>query len=163
MSWFVVATKPNAEQLACTNLARQGFTYYLPMINVSRSHARKVEIVKRPLFPRYVFVEMDIMGSGWSSINSTYGVQYILSNNGLPQAIKGEFVEALMAQEEFGILKINQYFKSGDMAKVCGGPFDEQIGEILSANQSGRIRILMNLMGGEVITSIIAERLVKVN
>lgn len=163
MSWFVVATKPNAEQLACINLARQGFTHYMPKIKVRRNHARKVEMVNRPLFPRYVFVEMDIKGGGWYSINGTYGVQYILSNNGFPQAVRGEFVEALMAQEESGVLEINQYFKSGDMAKVCGGPFDEQIGKILSADRSGRIRMLMDLMGGEIISTITAERLVKVN
>ena len=163
MSWFVVATKLNDEQLACTNLERQGFTTYLPKIRVRRSHARRVEIVKRPLFPQYVFVEMNIKEANWRSINGTYGVQYLLSNNGFPQSIRGEFVEALMLREESGVLEISQYFNSGDKVKVCGGPFDEQIGNILSADSSGRIRMLMDLMGGKIISTITGERLLKVN
>ena len=163
MSWFVVATKMNAEQLACTNLNRQGFAAYLPKIRVCRSHARRVEIVKRPLFPRYLFVKMNIKVASWRSINGTYGVQYILSNNGFPQTIRCEFVEALMSREESGVLEISQYYNPGDKVKVCGGPFDEQIGNILSLDPSGRIRMLMDLMGGKIISTITAERLLKVN
>ena len=163
MSWYVVATKRNAEQLACTNLKRQGFTAYLPKIKVCRSHARRVEIVKRPLVSRYLFVKMNIKEANWRSINGTYGVQYILSNSGFPQTIRCEFVEALMRREESGDLEISQYYNSGDKVKVCGGPFDEQIGNILSLDTSGRIRLLMDLMGGKIISTIIAERLLKVN
>ena len=163
MSWFVIATKPNAEELAYANLERQGFNPYSPKIKVQRRHARRVEHVYRPLFRGYIFVEMDIEKGRWYSINGTYGVQYILTNEGRPQAMRGGFIEELMAREFSDALDDTQGFEPGDLAQVCGGPFDEQIGKIISADQAGRIRLLMNLMGGEVVSTVTAERLLKVS
>ena len=162
MSWFVVATKPNAERLACTHLERQGFMPYLPQLKVQRRHARRVEMVNRPLFPRYVFVELDLRVAHWHAINGTYGVQHILTHDGRPHALQDGFVDALMAREQDGFEDLSQQLQPGDMAQVCGGPFDEQIGKILSADQAGRVRLLMNLMGGEVVSTVAADRLLKV-
>ena len=159
MSWFVVATKPNAEQAAKMNLARQGFAPYLPQIKTTRRHARRVEIVKRPLFPGYIFVELDAGQARWRSINGTYGVRHILINAGRPQAVPDELVEALVAREQDtsgGILV------KGDTVEVYGGPFDAQIGEVLSMDDANRVRLLLNLMGGQVISTLAAEQVQKV-
>jgi transcription antitermination factor NusG len=37
---------------------------------------------------------------------------------------------------------------------VQDGPFASQIGTILSADRSGRVRLLMELLGGEVVTTV---------
>ena len=57
--WYVVQTHPHAEQKASLNLARQGYGVYLPRYLKRRRHARRVETVAAPLFPRYMFVAVD--------------------------------------------------------------------------------------------------------
>jgi hypothetical protein len=60
--WYVVQTQPQSESRAELNLRRQGFTTYLPRYMRTRRHSRKVEMVARPLFPRYLFVGFDLAG-----------------------------------------------------------------------------------------------------
>ena len=58
--WFVAHTHPHAEGKASAHLARQGFETYLPRYLKRRRHARKIETVAAPFFPRYVFVFVDL-------------------------------------------------------------------------------------------------------
>lgn len=154
MSWFVVATKPNSENLAAGHLARQGFAPYVPQIKTVRRHARRVEMVKRPLFPGYMFVELDPMITRWRSINGTVGVKHILSNAGRPQVLASEFIETLMAREHDGFITVGTDTRTGDVVRVRGGAFDNLIGEVLSVDQRGRLRLLMQLIGRDVVSTI---------
>ena len=56
--WFVVQAQPNAEHKAVAHLNRQGFTTYLPRYLKRRRHARRMDVVAAPLFPRYLFVSI---------------------------------------------------------------------------------------------------------
>ena len=72
--WYVAQTQPMAEHKALAHLHRQGFEVYLPRYLKRRSHARRVDHVPAPVFPRYLFVAMDIESCRWRAINSTVGV-----------------------------------------------------------------------------------------
>ena len=72
--WYVVQTQPHAESKAARHLCRQGFQIYLPRYLKRRRHARRTETVPAPLFPRYMFVAVDIAVQRWRSIQSTIGV-----------------------------------------------------------------------------------------
>ena len=73
-SWYVVQTHPHAEAKAASHLERQGYSIYLPRYLKRRRHARRIEIVAAPLFPRYLFVAIDPLTQRWRSIQSTIGV-----------------------------------------------------------------------------------------
>ena len=66
--WFVAHTQPNAEAKAAAHLMRQGFGVYVPRYLKRRRHARKIDIVAAPLFPRYLFVAVDLNAQRWRSI-----------------------------------------------------------------------------------------------
>ena len=104
MNWYVVATKPNCEYKALTNLQRQDFESYLPCILVRRSHARRLNIVQRPLFSGYVFVQLDPEVARWRSINGTIGVTHILTSNGRPQPLRNGFIDALRSVRLMALL-----------------------------------------------------------
>ena len=71
--WYVVHTQPNSESRANEHLRRQGYITFLPKLLKRRRHARKTETVSRPLFPRYIFVQLDTVHQGWHAIRSTFG------------------------------------------------------------------------------------------
>jgi transcriptional antiterminator RfaH len=58
--WYVVHAQPNAEAKVVSHLRNQGFRPYLPRYRKRRRHARRVEDVAAPLFPRYLFVSLDV-------------------------------------------------------------------------------------------------------
>jgi transcriptional antiterminator RfaH len=79
--WFVAHTQPHAEVKATAHLARQGFQIYFPRYLKRRRHARKIETVAAPLFPRYLFVSVDKSVQRWRSIYSTVGVALFYGRN----------------------------------------------------------------------------------
>ena len=69
--WYLAHTRPNNERKAEFNLRAQGFTTFLPQIEKTIRHARRLKTVRRPLFPRYLFVQFDVAQDRWLSINGT--------------------------------------------------------------------------------------------
>jgi transcriptional antiterminator RfaH len=59
----VVQTHSHADAKASWHLPRQGFEIYLPKYLKKRRHARRTQIVIVPLFPRYLFVAVDMSRS----------------------------------------------------------------------------------------------------
>ena len=62
MNWYAVQTLPNRENLAVSHLERQGFYVWLPRIKRVIRHARQTKCVRRPLFPGYLFIKLDLTG-----------------------------------------------------------------------------------------------------
>ena len=59
---------------------RQGYETYLPRYLKRRRHARKVDFAAKPLFPRYMFVAIDMATQRWRSVQSTIGVSRLVTN-----------------------------------------------------------------------------------
>ena len=63
--WYVVHCRVGSERRAEANLLRQEYDAWLPLYRTIRRHARKMESVLRPLFPRYIFVCIDLESQQW--------------------------------------------------------------------------------------------------
>src|ERR1700736_4723640 len=98
--WYVVHTQPKHEARADLNLRRQGFATYLPRYLRKRRHARRNEIVAAPLFPRYLFVAVDLARDRWRVIQSTFGVSHLVVVGGAPLPVPDRVVNAIRARED---------------------------------------------------------------
>ena len=76
--WYAVHTQPQAEGKAEFNLRRQGFEVYCPRLRKQRRHARRIDTVLTPLFPRYLFTALDVDEQPWRAINGTFGVVHLV-------------------------------------------------------------------------------------
>ena len=164
-TWYAVHTHPQAEGRAAFHLTRQGYGVYLPRYLKRRSHARKVDHVPAPLFPRYLFVNIDESAGRWRSINSTVGVSHLVCQGTRPMEVPGEIIASIREQEnETGIVSLNptKALRPGDKVLVNAGPFDQRVGlfEELSDNQ--RVTLLLGLMGQQVRVQLNAELVEKV-
>lgn len=99
--WTVVATPRGKEKYAQVNLERQGFAVYCPMVRKRVKHARSVSEVLRPMFPGYLFVQIDQEGNSWRPILSTAGVRALLRSGNRPVSAD-KLVSALKANEGAG-------------------------------------------------------------
>ena len=87
MNWYAVQTQPNRENLAVTHLERQGFDVWLPRIERIIRHARQAKRVRRPLFPGYLFINLDLETARWRTINGTVGVKNIVKCGHTPSVV----------------------------------------------------------------------------
>jgi transcriptional antiterminator RfaH len=155
--WYVVQTQINAETKAACNLLRQGFQIYLPRYLKRRSHARKIEKVAAPLFPRYLFVNIDVATQRWRSVQSTYGVSHLVLNGSEPAPVEGAVINALKAREDAsGFVKLDQRpkFAIGEKVRVLAGVFAENLGLFDGMADRDRVAILLDLLGRKVRVSI---------
>ena len=143
--WYAVRTKPMKELYARDNLARQGFSVYLPLIRRLVSHARKKAIVPRPFFSGYLFVHLAPLEQNWVSINSTYGVACALRFGNVYPPVADEIIQTLKNREdEAGYIDLGPGglvpFKKGDRIAVKTG---EGVLEGLFQEMSGEDRALV--------------------
>ena len=158
--WYVVQSQPNAERKAIAHLERQGFATYLPRYLKRRRHARQVEIVPAPLFPRYLFVAIDLGAQRWRSIFSTVGVSRLVCNGEMPTPISEEVLETLRAREDAGgyvRLDHRPAFQTGDRIRVLDGAFAECLGLYEGLRDSDRVAILLDLLGRKVRVTVDVE------
>ncbi len=151
--WYVCHTHPHAEAKATTHLNRQGFESYFPRYLKRRRHARRVETVAAPLFPRYLFVAVDLSAQRWRSIYSTVGVTRLVSNGDDPTPVPDGIVEALKSREDAdGFIKLVQRspFRTGDKIRVLDGAFTSCLGLFEGMAERERVAILLDLLGRKV-------------
>src|SRR5438105_1027628 len=138
--WYVVQTHPHAEAKASWHLQRQGFDTYLPRYLKKRRHARRVESVIAPLFPRYLFVAIAMESQRWLSIRSTIGVTRLVCDGERPAPVAISVFETLKRREDAdGLIKLDPRprFMPGEKVCVVGGAFYDCLGiyEGMSSNE----------------------------
>lgn len=155
--WYVVYTHVHSETRARDNLLRQGFDAYLPQGRYWRRHARRKEIVPRPLFPRYLFVGFDVDQSSWRSIFSTIGVVHLICNGDHPTLVPNSVVDSIRSAESAGVFDdagAVSRLQIGAAVQIARGPFSEMIGRLQSLVSGDRVRVLLDILGREVPTVV---------
>ncbi len=149
--WYVVRTLAQRERLAVQQLDNQGYRAFLPLHLKTRRHARKVETISAPLFPRYLFTILDLTCDRWRSINGTFGVERLLMSGAKPQAVPYGLVESFIsAADEDGTVHFDFHLHEGQSVKVVAGPFANLIGRLERLDDKGRVSVLLELLGGSV-------------
>lgn len=151
--WYVVQSHLHSENKAAAHLARQGFEIYLPRYLKRRRHARRVEIVAVPLFPRYMFVAVDAATQRWHSIQSTIGVMSLVRNGDAPAVVPPNVISELKKREDArGLIQFDSKspFAPGDRIRIVEGAFSDCLGFFECANDQDRVAILLDLLGRKV-------------
>jgi transcriptional antiterminator RfaH len=158
--WYVVQTHVHSELKASQHLRRQGFDIYLPRYIKQRRHARRIEQVATPLFPRYVFVGIDMTTQRWHAIKSTVGVTRLVTNGDAPAAVPHGVVEGLRRREDsngFVLLDHRPRFAPGDKVRIAQGTFCDCLGLFEGLSGKERSAILLDLLGRKVRVVIDSE------
>lgn len=157
--WYAVFAKPGREAVAEANLIRQDFRPYLPRVPASKRGGGRA-----PLFPRYLFVELDVEAGPWRAVNSTFGVIGLVQFGPRPSPVPHGVVEAIMEREgPDGLVQLPKQvpFQPGDRVSVEDGPLLARIGVFDGMAAAGRARVLMDLLGGKISVQVPAAVLRK--
>ena len=150
LAWYLIHTKPRQEALALTNLSRQGFECYMPMLRLQKIRQRKSALVTEPMFPRYLFIRLDTSGSGqsWSPIRSTLGVNQLVRFGGQPAKVDGQLIDLIRSREQ-GTHE-QPLFSAGDNVTVADGPFAGLEAIYQNTDAESRSMILLNILSKPV-------------
>jgi len=149
--WFVVHTLPYQEKRAQIQLENQRYRTFLPKREKTIRHARKLTTVVAPFFPRYMFIILDPEHDRWRPVNSTLGVAGMVMQGDQPQPVPPEIVETLIATTgSDGLLKLRPQLNVGDRVRLTQGPFAEYLGTLDRLDDSGRVRVLLDMLGRRV-------------
>ena len=121
MTWYALQHKPAQGDRAVLHLQNQDVACFFPKIEVEKIKAGKRTKKLEPLFPGYLFVNLEQTDPSWGKLRSTRGVMRIVSFANKPAAIADEIIDHIKASmdkvaEQGGI-------KSGQPIELDDGPF----------------------------------------
>jgi transcription elongation factor/antiterminator RfaH len=149
--WYVVQTQNFAEIRAMTHLERQGYRVFYPCYRKVIHHARKQTRSIQPLFPSYLFLQLDAFQHRWRSVNGTRGVVRLLTQGEYPIPVPRGVVESLQAHAgDDGALAWAPSLEVGQIVRVSEGPFAELVGKLERLDADGRVCVLLDLLGRSV-------------
>ena len=158
--WYLAQCKPNATQIAIRNLENQGFKSFLPLQEGTKRKGKGFQQQIRPLFPGYLFVQLDADKGPWRKINSTRGIARLVRLGAKLSVVPNAIITGLMARcDEMTIIQHAGSLAAGDQAQVTRGPFSGFFATISDVEPNARISILLDIMGQETTVSIDAAAL----
>jgi|LakMenEpi03Aug12_release.lakeMendotaPanAssembly.Ray.scaffolds.fasta_scaffold177266_2 transcription elongation factor/antiterminator RfaH len=158
--WFVVQCIARREKFAQLNLANQHYQTFLPFFWKTVRHARRTRTVQQALFPGYLFIHLDLNKDRWRSVNGTFGVSRMIMSGERPAIVPNNIVESLMQHmDDKGAVRLDDGLKVGQSIRINTGPMTDLIGELLSLDDNGRVRVLLDIMSGKIVVTLNRESL----
>ena len=149
--WYLVHTLPHAERRAQLHLGAQGFRTHFPTIQKTIRHARQLRTVQAPLFPRYIFLVLDLGRDRWLSVWGTPGVSSLFTSENRPVPVPEGVVETLIENtDEANLALFSSGLKTGQSVRILTGPFVDFVGTLERLDAAGRVRVLLDMMGTAV-------------
>lgn len=147
--WYLVYTKPRQEEVARTNLSRQGYEIYLPLMRQPRRRRGRRIAVIGPMFPRYLFVHLDRQTDNWGPIRSTLGVVSIVRFGHEPAWAPDNLIVFLQSREDAqGVQAISpDEYQPGSRVRVTDGSLMGYEGIFLARTGHDRVAVLLDIMG----------------
>lgn len=151
LRWYAVRTQPHRELRAKSQLENQAYEVFLPQCLKTVRHARKLTSLAAPFFPQYLFLRLDLTQDRWRSVNGTFGVASLVMRGEVPHPVPRGVVEAMIASVDAkGFLCLQESLATGARVRLTAGPFAEQLGVLERLDESGRVRVLLDIMGGTI-------------
>ncbi len=182
IEWYAVHTYVGHEEKVRENILNRArslgiadkiFQVVVPTEEtVEHGRGNKKEVVKRKIFPGYIFVQMDLgdnpdePNEAWEVVRYTPGVTGFVGT--ATKAVPLSADEEARMLGTLGITgsretpKIKISFNIGDMVQVTSGPFADFSGVVSETNpERGKVKVLVSIFGRETPVELDYSQVVK--
>lgn len=121
MSWYAIQHKPGQGERALDNLQYQDVRCFYPKIAVEKIQAGKCSRRLEPLFPGYLFINIDQRDPLWAKLRSTRGVLRLVSFANKPATIDDDVIDHI--RHSLDTVTEHGGIKPGDTLQLQNGPF----------------------------------------
>jgi transcriptional antiterminator NusG len=164
MQWYVLRVASNKEEQVRDTLANkmkvEGVKsvgrIMVPSEQIKRIRAGKQRVIKRKLYPGYVFMEMQSKEDGripdevWFIIKETMGVGDFIGTEGVPTPMRDTDVAKMLkeAEKPEDTPNIRVEFSKGDVVKIREGAFENFEGVVDSIDaERGVVQVIVTIFG----------------
>ena len=140
-NWYLIKTKPQQEAIATQNLTNQNFDVFFPKAVIKSKTT--------PLFPTYLFIELDDKTQNWTPIRSTKGVSNFVRFGLSFAKVPNQIINLIKTQQQQTIEKMINICShhKGDYLEIQTGVFKGQQAIFQNYNSSDRVTVLLKLIG----------------
>ena len=140
-NWYLIKTKPQQEVIATQNLTNQDFDVFFPKAVINNKTT--------PLFPNYLFIELDDKTQNWTPIRSTKGVSNFVRFGLSFAKVPNQIINLIKTQQQQTIEKMINICShhKGDYLEIQTGVFKGQQAIFQNYNSSDRVTVLLKLIG----------------
>lgn len=153
--WYVVLTKPKQEERAEEHLRAQGGEVFFPRLQLERICKGKCIDVVEPLFPGYLFVNIEDCEQLVGTIRSTRGVRQLLRFGSEPLEVNNGLIADLRSRcnqkiekylDENDLQAQHCFYKLGQKVEVTSGPFKAYQAIFKEFEGEARAFVLLNIL-----------------
>lgn len=121
MTWYALQHKPAQGDRALAHLQNQDIACFYPKITVEKIKAGKRTNKLEPLFPGYLFVNLEQTDPMWAKLRSTRGVVRIVSFANKPASIPDNVIQHV--KDSLDTVAERGGIKPGQAVELDEGPF----------------------------------------
>ena len=151
--FYVVQTHPQKERLAVQELDNQGFPTFFPVIqHLPKIRRGKLEAPRQvALFPKYLFIQLDLELDRWRAVNGTRGVARLMCmDDEHPSVVPALIMQRLLdAGEVIEEQRAGLPFDVNDLVEFTDGSFKGNQG-LVQMCSAARVTLLLSMLGGQV-------------
>ena len=159
MTWYTANTHARKERWARANLWELGFEVYLPEYQCERHHARRTDVVTRPLFPRYLFVRpLPDQAFAATHAATAKGVVDLIRMGRSYPTVPNHVIDEIRSHEGGdGFVHLGQSSLSrGQAVRIVAGSLRDHLGIFECHDDAQRVTILVSLLGRQVHAKVAA-------
>jgi len=157
LKWLLVYTKANQELLAKINLEHQKYKVFLPLIDNNNKNSEK-KLSYKAVFPRYLFVNINLSTDNWLSINSTKGIQKLVIFGENLAAVPDKTIKTLKSKLDCNDIyhpnRVEVDYISGDKITIQRGKLKGLDAIFLSSSGEERSRLLLKFLSRDIVAEI---------
>ena len=148
-TWYAAHVRSKHENLVTKELSAKSITHYLPLIEKLKKWSDRRVLLKEPLFPGYIFV--NIPYEKRLPVLETRGVVQLVGSNGTPWPIPSEEIESIH-KALLSNLKYDPYpyLNVGKEVCVMRGPLQGCQGILVEKNKKYRLVLSIHLIGQSI-------------
>ncbi|MBO9205489.1 MULTISPECIES: UpxY family transcription antiterminator [Niastella] len=143
--WYVLYTKPRHEKKVVHELSGLKVISYLPMVKRLRAWSDRKKYVAMPLFPSYVFVNIESHENYYSSLEIEGVLYYVRNGKAIARVNESiiESIQMLVSHDDNNIEISSEYFQPGRKLNIKDGPFTGFCCEVI--NYKGKQKVLVRI------------------
>lgn len=153
--WYAFRVRPRHEKSVSTILRSKCCNEFLPLLKTRTRWSDRVTVVERPLFPGYIFCEIEPQGV--SSVRSTPGVFDVVRAGSQPLPAHRDEVESLLhaVRHELPLEPCSlEGLRRGDSLKIMTGPLTGLCGTMVKIRGEQRLLISIELLHRQVLVDL---------
>jgi len=143
--WYLAYCHPKEEERAKIHLKNQDIDSYYPLVLTRKISRGKLIEKTEPMFPRYLFIHVDIHEFSPMKIRSTRGISRVIGHGEHWNKVPSELIYQLMRNEDSDELRdvVSKLPKHGQQVFIEEGPFQGL--QAIYQEPDGKLRAILLL------------------